>query len=68
MRADGTLGTIAVGSAADLLLVDGDPLKDISIMTDAARLVLIMKGGQIYKNTQAEVRTQRSVVSATASA
>jgi imidazolonepropionase-like amidohydrolase len=51
MRDDGDLGTIKVGALADVLLVNGDPLKDISIMTDAARLVLIMKGGAVHKNT-----------------
>lgn len=67
MHGQGDLGTIAVGSLADLLLVNGDPLKDISIMTDAERLVLIMKGGEAYKNTcsSIQVRPQRS---ATASA
>lgn len=53
MRSAGDLGTISAGSLADLLLVDGDPLNDISIMTDAAKLVLIMKGGAIHKNTVA---------------
>jgi imidazolonepropionase-like amidohydrolase len=51
MRPAGDLGTVSRGALADLLLVNGDPLKDVSIMTDAERLVLIMKGGAIYKNT-----------------
>jgi imidazolonepropionase-like amidohydrolase len=69
MRADGTLGTLGIGSAADLLLVDGDPLKDVSILTDASRLVLIMKGGEVYKNTSnVELRAQRGAASATATA
>jgi imidazolonepropionase-like amidohydrolase len=47
----GLLGTIAPGAYADLLVVDGDPLGDLTIMTDPQRhLKLIMKGGIIYKN------------------
>ena len=47
----GKLGTIAPGACADLLVVDGDPLSDLSVMTDPARnLKLIMKDGVIYKN------------------
>ena len=35
-----------------LLVIDGDPLKDISILTKPeANLALIMKDGKIYKNT-----------------
>lgn len=51
MRSGGDLGTISEGSLADLLLVDGNPLEDVSIMADAGRLQLIMKGGEIFKNT-----------------
>ena len=50
MRTEGDLGTICTGSLADILLVNGDPLQDLSILTDAARLVLIMKNGEVYKN------------------
>jgi len=47
------LGQIGEGWLADLLLVDGDPLTDSSVLLDANRLVLIMKDGQIHKNTVA---------------
>jgi imidazolonepropionase-like amidohydrolase len=47
----GSLGIIAPGAYADLLIVDGDPLSDLAVMTDPQRnLKLIMKGGVIYKN------------------
>ena len=42
-------GVIAKGRFADLLLVDGDPLVDVRILEDRARLRLIMKEGIIYK-------------------
>ncbi|MBU6266194.1 MAG: amidohydrolase family protein [Sphingomonadales bacterium] len=51
MRADGRLGTLEVGMLADLLLVNGDPIADVSILTDAARLSLIMKDGVIHKHS-----------------
>ena len=40
----GSLGTLAAGSLADLLLVDGDPLADIRVLQDRARLT-VMKDG-----------------------
>ena len=57
MRSEGDLGTLVEGQLADMILVDGNPLDDISIMTDLNRLVMIMKDGQIHKNeTQAVKR------------
>jgi imidazolonepropionase-like amidohydrolase len=44
------LGLIRTGYLADLLLIDGDPLKDIRLLQDRARLLLIMKDGALYKN------------------
>jgi len=45
------LGEVKEGHLADLLLVDGDPLSDVSILLNPDRLVVIMKDGQIHKNT-----------------
>jgi imidazolonepropionase-like amidohydrolase len=46
-----TLGRIAAGAYADLLVVDGDPLTDLAVMTNPqTRLKLVMKGGIVYKN------------------
>jgi imidazolonepropionase-like amidohydrolase len=48
----GKLGVVEEGALADLLLVDGNPIADIKLITDPARnFVLIMKDGKIYKNT-----------------
>jgi len=45
------LGVVAPGACADLLVVDGDPLADLRVMTDPKRnLKLVMKDGVIYKN------------------
>ena len=40
------VGQLKEGFLADLLIVDGDPLKDVSVLQDKARLKWIMKGGQ----------------------
>jgi imidazolonepropionase-like amidohydrolase len=47
----GRLGVVEEGALADLLLVDGDPLKNLNLIADPARsFVVIMKDGKIYKN------------------
>jgi imidazolonepropionase-like amidohydrolase len=43
------LGEIKEGYLADLLLVDGDPLTDLSILLDKKRLLAIMKDGVFHK-------------------
>ena len=46
------LGVIEEGAYADLLLIDGNPIEDIMIMTDPRKnFHLIMKDGKIHKNT-----------------
>lgn len=47
----GKLGVIEEGALADLLIVDGNPLNDVTFLTDPTNnLLLIMKDGKIYKN------------------
>lgn len=47
----GKLGVIREDALADLLIVDGNPLEDISVLADPDNLRLIMKDGVIYKDT-----------------
>jgi len=48
----GKLGVIEEGAYADMVLINGDPLQDISILTKPEENVaLVMKDGKIYKNT-----------------
>jgi len=42
------IGSIAPGLQADIIGLDGDPVKDI---TAVRRVVFVMKGGVVYKNT-----------------
>ena len=47
LRLGDRIGTIAPQMAADIVAVDGDPLKDI---TAVRRVVFVMKNGKIYRN------------------
>ena len=48
---EGRLGCIAPGAAADIILIDGDPLEDISILAEKGRNVpFVMRAGDIVKN------------------
>lgn len=46
----GRLGVVEEGALADLLLVDGDPLEDLSLVADPANFLIIMKNGVVYKD------------------
>jgi imidazolonepropionase-like amidohydrolase len=48
----GKLGVVEKDAYADLLLVDGDPIANLELFTDPEKnFKIIMKNGQIYKNT-----------------
>jgi imidazolonepropionase-like amidohydrolase len=60
---DGKIGVLEAGAYADLLLVDGNPLEDITVIggnklwlkapkpTEIKTIRIIMKDGKVYKNT-----------------
>jgi imidazolonepropionase-like amidohydrolase len=52
MKMADQIGTLAPGLEADIIALDGDPLKDI---TAVRRVTFVMKGGVVYKN---EVRSR----------
>lgn len=43
------LGQIRAGYIADLLLIDGDPTRDVALLQDKTRLLAIMQGGRFHK-------------------
>ena len=52
VRQEGKLGVVEPGAFADLLVVDGDPLKNLGLFKDGGpHLSAIMKGGRFHKNT-----------------
>ena len=54
VRMSGQLGTVAEGALADLLVVDGDPVRDIGrLQHDGRYLAAILKEGRFIKNTLA---------------
>lgn len=50
------LGQLKPGYLADLLLVDGDPTRDVRVLQDQANLLVIMKDGKLHKRSS-HVRT-----------
>ncbi len=49
---DMPLGTIEAGKLADILLVDGDPLTDITILQDKSKIPIVMKGGAFHRRLE----------------
>ena len=42
----GMLGTLEAETAADLVIVDGDPTHDVTVLQEAERIVGVMKAGR----------------------
>jgi imidazolonepropionase-like amidohydrolase len=50
LNMEGKVGTVNPGAFADVIVVDGDPLEDLSLLTEQGRHIpIIMKGGQFVK-------------------
>ena len=50
MGMEAQLGTVTEGKLADLIVVDGDPLVDISCLEEPSRIPLVVKGGVAMKD------------------
>ncbi|MGI4811447.1 MAG: amidohydrolase family protein [Janthinobacterium lividum] len=49
---EGRLGVVAPGAMADLIVVDGNPLDDVAILSRPERtIVLVMQGGSIHRRS-----------------
>ena len=49
----GELGTVAAGALADLIVVDGDPIADLGVLSgQGERISLVMKGGRCCKRVR----------------
>lgn len=46
LKAEDRLGSVSVGKLADIIAVDGDPIRDITILQN---VTFIMKNGEVYK-------------------
>lgn len=52
VRMEGKLGCLKPGAFADLLVVNGNPLKNLGVLQEQGKyLSAIIKGGRFYKNT-----------------
>ena len=51
LREEGNLGCIAPGAHADLLVLEGDPLKNLALFADAGNIPIIMKAGRFVRRT-----------------
>ena len=49
MKMGKDIGYLREGCLADMLLIDGDPLADISILQDKARILAVMKDGEFHR-------------------
>ncbi len=55
------MGRIQEGYLADILLVDGNPLYDLSLLQDRHALLAIMKDGQFHKSFQGRLATSNLI-------
>ena len=54
---DGPIGVITEGAYADLVILEGNPLEDITVLRDYDRnMKVIIHDGKIWKNTLSESR------------
>lgn len=51
MRREHEIGNIFTGARANLLVIDGDPVQDVTVLADPANMQVILKAGEIVKNT-----------------
>ena len=53
LRKEASLGALSPGRVADLVVLDGDPLADIRLLQDRARIRIVLQGGRLVAGTLA---------------
>jgi imidazolonepropionase-like amidohydrolase len=61
MQRPDELGQLKAGFLADIILVDGDPLKSLALLTDPSKINLVMKNGVIHKDCATRVPAQAAL-------
>jgi imidazolonepropionase-like amidohydrolase len=51
-------GTLEPGKSADILIIKGDPSKDVRILQNKDNIQLIMKDGEVVKDTRTKMKTK----------
>ena len=58
IRREGELGVIAPGAFADLIVVNGNPLNDLSLLTEQGRNIsFIMQSGSVKKHESLQTQS-----------
>ena len=60
----GELGVIKEGALADILLVDGNPLLDQSVLVGPGRFSMIMKDGKMHRDPRDRAMPERRKIAA----
>jgi imidazolonepropionase-like amidohydrolase len=53
------IGSLEPGKLADVIVIDGDPSKDISLLGDRSKLTMVMQAGRVVDLTPLPDRTQQ---------
>ena len=54
------MGQVKPGYLADLLMIDGDPLEDLTLFQDRDKILMIMKDGRYHKQPQPRGRQRKA--------
>jgi imidazolonepropionase-like amidohydrolase len=52
---DGEVGVIATGALADIVIVDGDPARDVRVLQDLDKVDVVLKGGRVVAFSDEEL-------------
>jgi imidazolonepropionase-like amidohydrolase len=64
MRMEDKIGTLQPGKYADLIVLDGNPLEEITLLEDKRNITHVMKGGEFFRITERPVTARREAPAA----